>query len=169
MKKLLLLPLVAIGLALVPAKQADAQVSVGIGGVGVGFGYPGYRYGLRIPGIWVLPAQLLQLLRRLSILPNVLLHWATVLLQTAIELTSIISIITTATKADGWCEGNWLAWSNSKPAFFCLKPNHPPVRACRSHGQRTKCAKHLARFRRLFASVSRAPRPAERCRESHRR
>jgi hypothetical protein len=27
MKKLLLLPLVAIGLALVPAKQADAQVS----------------------------------------------------------------------------------------------------------------------------------------------
>ena len=34
MKKLLLLPLVAIGLALVPAKQADAQVSVGIGGVG---------------------------------------------------------------------------------------------------------------------------------------
>jgi hypothetical protein len=37
MKKLLLLPLVAIGLALVPAKQADAQVSVGIG-------YPAYRY-----------------------------------------------------------------------------------------------------------------------------
>ena len=29
MKKLLLLPLVAIGLALLPAKQADAQVSVG--------------------------------------------------------------------------------------------------------------------------------------------
>ena len=87
MKKLLLLPLIAIGLALVPAKQADAQVSVGIGGVGVGFGYPAYRYGygyriwLRIPGIWVLPAQLLQLLRRLSILPNVLLHWAAVLLQ----------------------------------------------------------------------------------------
>jgi hypothetical protein len=45
MKKLLLLPLVAIGLALVPAKQAYAQVSVGIGGVGVGFGYPAYRYG----------------------------------------------------------------------------------------------------------------------------
>jgi len=38
MKKLLLLPLIAIGLAFVPAKQADAQVSVGIGGVGVGFG-----------------------------------------------------------------------------------------------------------------------------------
>ena len=82
MKKLLLLPLVAIGLALVPAKQADAQVSVGIGGVGVGFGYPAYRLRLlRISGIWVLPAQLLQLLRRLSILPNVLLHWAAVLLQ----------------------------------------------------------------------------------------
>ena len=45
MKKLLLVPLVAIGLALVPAKQADAQVSIGVGGVGVGFGYPAYRYG----------------------------------------------------------------------------------------------------------------------------
>ena len=42
MKKLLLLPLVAIGLALVPAKQADAQVSIGVGGIG--FGYPAYRY-----------------------------------------------------------------------------------------------------------------------------
>src|SRR3954467_14534514 len=50
MKKLLLLPLVAIGLALVPAKQAAAQVSVGIGGVGVGFGSPGYRYGYGYPG-----------------------------------------------------------------------------------------------------------------------
>ena len=39
MKKLLLLPLVAIGLALVPVKHADAQVSAGIG-----FGYPAYRY-----------------------------------------------------------------------------------------------------------------------------
>ena len=38
MKKLLLLPLVAIGLALLPAKQADAQVSVGVGY----YGYPGY-------------------------------------------------------------------------------------------------------------------------------
>jgi len=44
MKKLLLLPLVAIGLALVPVKQTDAQVSVGVGGVGIGFGYPAYRY-----------------------------------------------------------------------------------------------------------------------------
>ena len=34
MKKLLLLPLVAIGLVLVPLKQADAQVSIGV--------YPGY-------------------------------------------------------------------------------------------------------------------------------
>jgi len=45
MKKLLLLPLIAIGLALVPEKQADAQVSIGVGGVGVGFGYPAYGYG----------------------------------------------------------------------------------------------------------------------------
>ena len=50
MNKFLLLPLVAIGLALVPMKQADAQVSVGIGPVGIGFpgysyyGYPGYGY-----------------------------------------------------------------------------------------------------------------------------
>src|SRR4029450_11558299 len=44
MKKLLLLPLVAIGLALVPMKQADAQVSVGIRPVGIGFGDPAYRY-----------------------------------------------------------------------------------------------------------------------------
>ena len=40
MKKLFLLPLVAIGLALVPAKRADAQVSIGVGGVGIGDGYP---------------------------------------------------------------------------------------------------------------------------------
>jgi hypothetical protein len=39
MKKVLLLPLIAIGLALVPAKQANAQVSIGAGGVGIGFGY----------------------------------------------------------------------------------------------------------------------------------
>jgi hypothetical protein len=45
MKKLLLLPLVAIGLALIPMKQADAQVSVGIGPVGIGVGYPAYGYG----------------------------------------------------------------------------------------------------------------------------
>ena len=44
MKKLLLLPLVAIGLALLPAKQADAQVSIGVGPVGFGVGYPAYRY-----------------------------------------------------------------------------------------------------------------------------
>jgi hypothetical protein len=44
MKKLLLLPLIAIGLVLVPAKQADAQVSIGMGDVGSGFGYPAYRY-----------------------------------------------------------------------------------------------------------------------------
>ena len=45
MKKLLLLPLVAIGLALIPMKQAEAQVSVGIGPVGIGVGYPAYGYG----------------------------------------------------------------------------------------------------------------------------
>jgi hypothetical protein len=44
MKKLLLIALMAYGLAFVPAQRSDAQVSVGIGGVGVGFGYPAYRY-----------------------------------------------------------------------------------------------------------------------------
>jgi hypothetical protein len=39
MKKLLLLPLVIMGLALVPVKHTEAQVSVG-----VGFGYPAYQY-----------------------------------------------------------------------------------------------------------------------------
>jgi hypothetical protein len=43
MKKLLLIALVASGLAFVPAQRSDAQVSVGIG-----VGYPGY-YGYYRP------------------------------------------------------------------------------------------------------------------------
>ena len=83
MKKLLLLPLVAIGLALVPAKQAEAQVSVGIGGSRDRIRLPRIPVQLlRISGIlWLLPAQLLQLLRGFSILPDALLHWTAVLLQ----------------------------------------------------------------------------------------
>jgi len=42
MKKLLLIALVASGLAFVPVQKSDAQISVGIGPVGVGVGYPGY-------------------------------------------------------------------------------------------------------------------------------
>jgi hypothetical protein len=53
MKKLLLLPLIAIGLALTPMKQADAQVSVGIGPVG--FGYPAYGYSYGYPGYGYYP------------------------------------------------------------------------------------------------------------------
>ncbi len=39
MKRLLLIALMASGLAFVPVQRSDAQVSVGVGGVGVGFGY----------------------------------------------------------------------------------------------------------------------------------
>jgi hypothetical protein len=82
MKKLLLLPLVAIGLALVPMKQADAQVSVGIGPVGIGFGYPAYRYSYYgYPGYYGYYPRSYYRYYGLSILPNVLQHWAAVLLQ----------------------------------------------------------------------------------------
>jgi hypothetical protein len=43
MKRLLLITLMAGGLAFV--QRSDAQVLVGIGGVGIGFGYLVYRYG----------------------------------------------------------------------------------------------------------------------------
>ena len=100
MKKLLLLPLIAIGLALVPAKQADAQVSIGVGGVGIGFGYPAYRYSYYgYPGYYrLLPAQLLW---RLSILPNVLLHWAAVLLQRPSSSQASQAFLLPLLKADG--------------------------------------------------------------------
>ena len=45
MKRLLLIALMAGGLAFVPVQRSDAQVLVGIGGVAIGFGYPVYRYG----------------------------------------------------------------------------------------------------------------------------
>ena len=48
MKKVLLIALVASGLAFVPVQRSDAQVYVGVPGtgvgVGVGFGYPSYGY-----------------------------------------------------------------------------------------------------------------------------
>ena len=58
MKKVLLIALVATGLAFVPVQRSDAQVSVGIG-----VGYPGYYgpypyygyprpYGYWVPGHW---------------------------------------------------------------------------------------------------------------------
>jgi hypothetical protein len=51
MKKLLLIALVASGLAFVPVQRSDAQVSVGIG-----VGYPGYYgyypYGYYRPYYW---------------------------------------------------------------------------------------------------------------------
>ena len=115
MKKLLLLPLIAIGLALVPAKQADAQVSVGIGGVGVGFGYPAHGYNYGYPGYGYYPRSYYGYYGGLHITDRITPDGRTT--TAAIELTSIIGITITATKAGDSCEG-WLAWSNSKPAFF---------------------------------------------------
>jgi hypothetical protein len=86
MKKLFLLPLMAIGLALVPAKQADAQVSIGVGGVGVGFGYPTYGYSYYgHPGITVITRAAIT--RTMVGRPTA-----------AIDITSITSVIITATK-----------------------------------------------------------------------
>ena len=77
MKKLLLLPLIAIGLALVPVKQADAQVFNR--GRTRRNRIPRIRL-LRLSGLLpILPTQLLRLLWGLSILPHLLLHGAHVL------------------------------------------------------------------------------------------
>ena len=46
----------------------------------------------------------------------------------AIELTNIISIITTATKRVVHVRVNRLAWSNSKPAFFLREAELFPVK-----------------------------------------
>jgi hypothetical protein len=44
MKRLLLIALVATGLAFVPVQRSDAQISVGIGYPGYGYGYYPYGY-----------------------------------------------------------------------------------------------------------------------------
>src|SRR5439155_19992578 len=44
MKRLLLIALVASGLAFVPVPRSDAQISVGIGYPGYGYGYYPYGY-----------------------------------------------------------------------------------------------------------------------------
>ena len=44
MKKLLLIALVAGGLAFIPAQRSDAQISIGIGYPGYGYGYYPYGY-----------------------------------------------------------------------------------------------------------------------------
>ena len=44
MKRLLLIALVASGLAFVPVQRSDAQISVGIGYPGYGYGYYPYGY-----------------------------------------------------------------------------------------------------------------------------
>ena len=102
MKKLLLLPLIAIGLALVPAKQADAQVSVGVGGVGsdsviphIGTATTDIRDIMVITRVAIMAISgVLRTTERITTLGG---RTTTA----AIELTSIASILTIATKADG--------------------------------------------------------------------
>ena len=48
---------------------------------------------------------------------------------------------------------NWLAWSNSKPAFFLPEAESFPVKGPRFHGEQMECANYLARFGRLIAIV----------------
>ena len=115
MKKLLLLPLIAIGLALIPMKQADAQVSVGIAPVGVGFGYPVYGYSnYGYPGYGYYPRSY----------PTVV-HLITERIITVVgaittgtDTTSIIIAIITATKSTRYRKVNRWLGRDSKPAFL---------------------------------------------------
>ena len=82
-----------------------------------------------------------------------------------IELTSIISI-TTATKAGVDVTVNWLAWSNSKPAFSCLSRIIPRKSLSFSCG-RDEVREAPCRIPQISRYRYRAP--AEHRRESNRR
>jgi len=100
MKKVLLLPLVAIGLALVPIKQVDAQVSVGIGPVGVGFGYPAYGYSYYgYPGYGYYPRSYYSYTAVLHITERTITMVGPI--TAAIDITSITSVIITVIEAIG--------------------------------------------------------------------
>jgi hypothetical protein len=99
-EKLLLLPLVAIGLALVPMKQADARVSVGIGPVGIGFGYPAYRYSYyEYPGYLVITHAAITATTGVIHITERITTLGGRTTTAAIDITCITSVITTATKA----------------------------------------------------------------------
>ena len=66
MKKLLLIALVASGLAFVPAQRSDAQISVGIGYPGYGYGYYPYGYYRPLSVLWLLLRAFVLLVRRAS-------------------------------------------------------------------------------------------------------
>ena len=53
----------------------------------------------------------------------------------------------------------WLAWSNSKPAFFCLKPNHPRKSLTLSRGT-DKVREAPCPIPQITRQRYRAPRPA---------
>jgi len=111
MKRLLLLPLVAIGLALVPAKQTDAQVSVGVGGVGIGFGYPAYRYSYySYPGYYPYGYY-----GGYPYYRDLLLRWAAVLLQRPPGLPTPQA--SSQLLSSGWCESG-ISWLGRFQASF---------------------------------------------------
>jgi len=66
MKKLLLIALVASGLAFVPVQRSDAQISVGIGYPGYGYGYYPYGYYRPLSVLWLLLRAFVLLVRPAS-------------------------------------------------------------------------------------------------------
>jgi hypothetical protein len=126
MKKLLLLPLVAIGLALVPTKQADAQVSIGVGPVGIGFGYPAYRYsyyGPRYYGYY--PRSDYSYYGGYPYYRTYYNTGRPYNYKGSEVLAPPQALLLPVLSTPVGVRPNELAWSNSKPAFLFPKPNHP--------------------------------------------
>jgi hypothetical protein len=81
MKRLLLIALVATGLAFVPVQRYDAQISVGIGYPGYGHGYYPYGYYRPYPLLWLLLWTVVLLVRRLVLPFSAVIHRAAKNLQ----------------------------------------------------------------------------------------
>ena len=97
MKKVLLIALMACGLAFIPAQRSDAQVSVGIGVGYPSYGYryyPSYGYGY-YPYGYYRPHRLLRLLQRAHVLQR-----ATPLLPPPSESASLLPILSRCNNID---------------------------------------------------------------------